>query len=114
MPAGSKPKPGPFTCEIAAILRAHMARKFVSQTTLAQMINLSSSQLSKMLRGDRNIDLDQLDALCWHLQLCLANVIAEAEAETESRFLSWKPSLLSTPENTTKKQPREQETGTGK
>lgn len=41
------------------------------------------------------MDIDILDALCWHLRLNVVDVIAEACNETDSRFIGFGPSLIS-------------------
>ena len=86
MPARAKEAPGPLTQEVAAILRAELGRLGRSQDELARAVDISQSQLSKMLRAERHIDLDQLDRLCHALHLDLARVVHEASRLTEIRL----------------------------
>ncbi|MBN8883577.1 DNA-binding Xre family transcriptional regulator [Salana multivorans] len=73
--------PGVITRNVAAVLRARVARVQATQTELAAVSGVSQSQLSKILRGTRAIDLDVLDRLCWTLGLDVADVLAEAERD---------------------------------
>lgn len=69
---------------IASRIRGLMAQHGVKQAELAESINVSQSQLSKMLRGVRPIDLDQLDGMCLALGQQLSAIIAEAESILEN------------------------------
>ena len=93
MPTGAKPEVGAFTREVGALLRARIARLGLTQAETAEASGISSSQFSKMLKGTRNIDLDQLDKICYYLGLDMIDVIPEADRETEARFLGWGPTL---------------------
>lgn len=86
MPAGAKTPPGPFSKEIAAILRAQMARKQLLQTPVARAINLSQTQLSAILLGQKHIDIEKLDELCYVLGLRLVPVLEEADAASKWRL----------------------------
>lgn len=56
-----------------------MARYGIKQSELAESIGVSQSQLSKMVRGMRPIDLDQLDGMCRALGADTFAVVKEAE-----------------------------------
>ncbi len=70
---------------IASMIRGLMARHGVKQSEMAESIGVSQSQLSKMVRGVRPIDIDQLDGMCRALGVDLSVVIKEAE-ETLSAY----------------------------
>ena len=77
--------PGPLTQAITAILRERMGRDNITKTALAAAVGISRPQVQKILAGTKQIDVEQLDALCWVLGLKARVVIAEADAATSSR-----------------------------
>lgn len=79
---------GWLTNEVAGILRGAAARRGVTQARLGEVAGVSQSQVSKMLRGKRDITIDQLDWLCDELGLAAAEVLAEADGETNARGIS--------------------------
>lgn len=85
MPSGSKPRPSDLTQEVAAILRGRMSRLGLAQGEVAARMGVSQSQLSKMLRGERHIDLDQFDQLCWLTECGMVDVLREADEGTNAR-----------------------------
>jgi predicted transcriptional regulator len=50
----------------------------VSQSHLGAAVGISQSQMSKYLRGERVLDVDQLDALCFALHLDITEVVRDA------------------------------------
>lgn len=70
---------GELASEVANILRGMVARYSVSQTELAYSTGVSQSQLSKMLRGVRPIDVDTLDAIAHSLGSSASEVVLAAE-----------------------------------
>jgi transcriptional regulator with XRE-family HTH domain len=64
---------------IASRIRGLMAQHGVKQAEMAAAIGVSQSQLSKMIRGVRPIDIDQLDGMCLALGTDLYSLIKEAE-----------------------------------
>lgn len=76
---------GWLTLEVAAILRGQAAKIGVSQARLGEVAGVSQSQMSKILRGQRDITVDQLDWLCDELELTPSEVIAGAEESTSAR-----------------------------
>ncbi|TFD61089.1 XRE family transcriptional regulator [Cryobacterium sp. Hh7] len=88
MAKGTKPTPGPLTQEVSSILRAEMARHRILQGQLAAATGISTTQLSEILNGKKNIDIQQLDALCWSLGLDFTAVIRDAEQQSEARHLA--------------------------
>jgi transcriptional regulator with XRE-family HTH domain len=101
MPGGTKPPVGPLAHEAARIIRGHLARIGWTHQELGAKVNISASQVSRMLRGDRHMDLDQLARICAVTGLRVVDVLAEAEralaerdaAETEARRLVTELSL---------------------
>lgn len=69
-----------LTRQVASTVRAAMAKFNVTQAEMAAAVGVSQSQLSKMVRGTRPIDIDQLDAMCRALGLDTGTVVADAEA----------------------------------
>ena len=69
-----------LTRQTASILRGLIARYGVTQQQMAEAVGVSQSQLSKMIRGVRPIDLDQLAAMCEALGTSPGVVLGEAES----------------------------------
>lgn len=85
MPSGAKTPPGPFSQEIAAILRAKIARDQIPQLAISHAVGISQSQLSAILGGKKHADIEQLDELCWVLGLKLVDVFREADEKLNLR-----------------------------
>lgn len=64
---------------VAATIRGQMAQHGVTQAEMADALGVSQSQFSKMLRGVRSINLDELDGMCVALGLATSDVIKQAE-----------------------------------
>ena len=79
------PEPGPLTKEVAGIIKGKMARYSVSQKEMAEPVGVDQSQLSKMIRGLRPINLDQLEIMCAVLGVEIDDVIDEAHSATTNR-----------------------------
>lgn len=84
MPSGSK-QPGALSKEVAAILRAQIARRSLRQDHLSQAVGISQAQMSGILNGKKLLDIEQLDRICWAIGLKYRDVIAEADDATMSR-----------------------------
>jgi len=81
VPSGGTTKPGPISIAIAEILnREFRNSEFVSQSQLSAVVGISQSQLSKLLRGDRMLYVEQLYALCTALHLDIGAVFRQAQA----------------------------------
>ncbi len=78
MPSGGTSEPGPLTIAVAAILNRAFQQTGVSQRHLGAAVGISQSQMSKYLRGERVLDVDQLDALCFALHLDITTVVRDA------------------------------------
>lgn len=86
MPSGTKPEPGVLSQEVAAILRAQLARKRITQAELADAVNSAQTQISGILNARKHVDIEKLDEICQALGLEFAEVIREADAATEARY----------------------------
>lgn len=86
MPTGRRGAPSAVAQEIAAVLSRAMQDTRRTQGEIADKVGVSQSQLSKILRGDRQMDLDQLYLLCGALNLKARDVIREAEEVTTARM----------------------------
>lgn len=88
------PEPGPLTKEIAGIIKGRMARYNVSQSEMAAQVGVDQSQLSKMIRGLRAINLDQLEIMCHVLGVEVHDVVEEADVTVTNLGLWPKVDLL--------------------
>lgn len=86
MARGTKSAPGALSKEIAATLRAQLARKQFSQADLAEAVQISQTQLSGILNAKKHVDIEQLDEICFALGLTFRQVIADADKATAHRF----------------------------
>lgn len=64
MPSGKQGPSGPFARAIAAQVREAMARHRISAARLAPLIDVSQSYLSKRLRDEVSLTLNDLEAIC--------------------------------------------------
>lgn len=80
MPPGRKSAPGALSREVAAILTEAWEASGMKQAELGARAGISQSQVSKYLRGERVLTVDELDALCSTLGLKIATVIRVANA----------------------------------
>ncbi|MEC5149203.1 helix-turn-helix transcriptional regulator [Cryobacterium sp. GrIS_2_6] len=62
-----------------------MGRDNITKTALAAAVGISRPQMQKILAGEKQIDIEQIDAICWALGLKTRAVIAEADAASSSR-----------------------------
>lgn len=73
-----------FGKAVARQLNARRAHQDMTQMDLAEATGISQSQLSKQLRGQRAINLDELAALCKALNVSMEAIINLATAEITS------------------------------
>lgn len=83
---GMSHTPSAFTRHIAGSLRAGRARTQVKASDLAELVDVSTSQLYKMFAGEKPITLDQLLLLCLRLGLDVNTVIREAREAAEAQL----------------------------
>ena len=69
-----------FRQAMAQIMKSRMAFHGVKQSETAEAIGISQSQLSKILRADRPIDLETFEALCTFLGDDAAALVAQGRA----------------------------------
>lgn len=79
VPAAPNSAPGPFSLAVAAILRDEFDQISMSRRQLAPLVGLSYSQLAKLFRGERVMDLEQLDAICRELGLSVTEIVDAAD-----------------------------------
>ena len=66
--------------QTGANVRAEMARRGVSQTTLAENIGMSQAQVSKRLRGVIAFDINELHTVAAVLDVPLATLLPSDDA----------------------------------
>ncbi len=69
-----------FRQAMAQIMKSRMAFHGVKQSETAEAIGISQSQLSKILRADRPIDLETFEALCTFLGDDAAALVTQGRA----------------------------------
>lgn len=74
-----------FRQAMAQIMKGRMAFHGVKQAETAEAIGISQSQLSKILRADRPIDLETFEAFCAFLGDDAASLVAQGQALTDTR-----------------------------
>ena len=83
--AGMSPRPkdtmSNFGKVIARLLNDERLQKGVTQAELAESTGISQSQISKQLRGTRDINIDELSAIADALDISLIELIRKAEQE---------------------------------
>lgn len=79
MSRGSRLLTGPLTRSIAAILAAEVSEQGLSQRELGLMVGISQGQISKYLRGERALLVDELDLFCHELGLDVGDVVHDAD-----------------------------------
>jgi transcriptional regulator with XRE-family HTH domain len=65
-----------------ANVRAELARKGISQMTLAGHIGMTQASVSKRLRGEVAFNVDELSAVARVLDVPIASLLAEQPAST--------------------------------
>lgn len=68
------------SAQAGANIRAEMARRGVSQVELSTQLDLSQSQLSKRLRGDVPLDVDELVKIAEALDVPLSVLLPAGQA----------------------------------
>ena len=70
---------------MAAILKRAFHQTDVTQEALGAAVGVSQSQVSKFLRGERVLNVDQLDTFCFALGLNIVHVVREAARSADLR-----------------------------
>lgn len=63
MPAGKEPKPGAFAVAVSQEVRMALARRRMSGSKLATLIERSQSYMSKRLRGEASFTANDIEAI---------------------------------------------------
>jgi len=87
MPGAAKQDPGPLTSEVAARLRARVAREKLAGKDIAAAVGVSPPQMSKILDGKKQIDIELLDRICWAIGQNFDDLIREADEATSFRYV---------------------------
>lgn len=66
---------------VARLLNDERLHKSVTQAELAESTGISQSQISKQMRGTRDINIDELSAITDALDISLVELIRKAEQE---------------------------------
>lgn len=66
---------------IARLLNDERLQKGVTQAELSESTGISQSQISKQMRGTRDINIDELSAIADALDISLVELIRKAEQE---------------------------------
>lgn len=85
MPRGTMNTVTELTLEIAAILRAHIARERLNQGAIAKAAGVSPAVLSGIVNGIKRIDIEQLDRITQAVGLPLLDVVKRADQATGHR-----------------------------
>lgn len=83
MTQSKKPRVDEFGKAIARHLSARRAHQRITQAELERLTQISQSQLSKQLRGQRAIDMDEFDSICSALHVPMEEIIRLAEMELD-------------------------------
>lgn len=82
-----------FRQAMAQIMKSRMAFHGVKQAETAEAIGISQSQLSKILRADRPIDLETFEALCTFLGDDAAALVAQGRALADTNTADRAPDM---------------------
>lgn len=88
VPGGTKKPAGPFTEAVAGILRGKIATAKLTHQEVADAVGISRSQVSKIVNGEKRLDMETLDELCWALGLSFRKTVDDADEQTAERHLS--------------------------
>lgn len=75
-------EPTYFTERIAARIRARAAEGKITGTELAERVGTSQGHMSHLLRGQKVMDVQQLESICQALDLDIVEVVDTAFQET--------------------------------
>lgn len=82
------------------MLREHIARKRWSYTTIAAASGMPLSTFSAVVNGHKQIDIEQLDRICYAVDYDVVDLIKQAEEKTRYRSASkeWQATRLPVPD----------------
>lgn len=87
MPGGAKKPTGPFIEAVAGVLRGKIATERLTHQQVADAVGISRGQVSKIVAGDKQIDMELLDEICWAIGLSFRDLVIEADEKTEWRHV---------------------------
>lgn len=79
MPNRSNPPAGPRSRAIVAILHERMKARGISQAEAGEGIGVSQQQMSRYVRGERALNVDEIQALCDLLGLDFHELMRDAQ-----------------------------------
>lgn len=79
MPTNSKPAPSKLAVAVTNVVRAEMGFQNVSQADISRRTDIPPGTLSRIIRGERQMDLDQFRLICQALRVPMSDVMAAAE-----------------------------------
>jgi antitoxin component HigA of HigAB toxin-antitoxin module len=85
MPSGTKTVPRSADLAVALILAAEKRRQGMTQETLARMVGVSQSQVSRVLGGHKPMTMGEMFRMCKALGLVASDVVEQADRETRAR-----------------------------
>lgn len=85
MPGGTKKPAGPFVEAVAGLLRGQIGTENLTHQQIADAVGISRGQVSKILAGQKQIDMQLLDEICWAIGLSFRELIVKADDKTEWR-----------------------------
>jgi len=91
MPLAPQPLPGALTRSLGRMLRSRMVERKTTLAEACQVIGVSEGQLSKMLHGQRRMDVEQLDQLCTFLDLDAADTLRGAKSGASTAVAASSP-----------------------
>lgn len=81
-------EPSDLTKRVAAVIRAQMGFKDISQAELVRATGLSQPTLSRLIKGERAMDLEQMNLICNALRISVAGVLEQAEEHLRNKDAS--------------------------
>lgn len=96
VPGGSKKPTGPLVQAVAGILRGKIGTENITHQQVADAVGISRAQVSKIFKGDKQIDMELLDEICWAIGLSFRETIEQADAKSEWRHIDpdWEVTTL--------------------
>lgn len=79
MPTKKKPTPSALARAVTNVIRAEMGFQHVSQADISRRTDIPPGTLSRIIRGERQMDLDQFRLICGALRIPMSDVMAAAE-----------------------------------
>ena len=87
MPGGAKKPTGPFVEAVAGVLRGQIGTENLTHQQIADAVGISRAQVSKILAGHKQIDMQLLDEICWAIGLPFRELVLKADEKTEWRHV---------------------------